>query len=223
MPLVQAMAFEAEGEDIKFSTRVPYALRWTGKGKLTPGHWHDFVLHVFWSHDPAKGFVEVWFDGEKVVHPLARTATLRDENPRFRSAYFADERSAGDGFHRPRAGGDHAGEGGHAAAAEVRLFTLPVKFPLILVVSVEGNRRNRQATTPDMRKLKSISSRSPSCRAARRWAAPPPRGRGRGHSRCTAGARPRPRHPGQRAIADRAALLPARERVDWSGVTHTHE
>jgi hypothetical protein len=51
------MAFEAEGEDIKFTTRVPYALRWTGKGKLTPGRWHDFAVHVLWSRDPGKGLV----------------------------------------------------------------------------------------------------------------------------------------------------------------------
>jgi hypothetical protein len=40
------------------------------------------VVHVLWSRDAKKGFVEVWFDGEKVV-PLANTATLRDENPVF--------------------------------------------------------------------------------------------------------------------------------------------
>jgi hypothetical protein len=76
------MAFEAEGEDIQFSTRVPYKLHWIGKGKLTPGRWHDFAVHVLWSRDPARGFVEVWFDGEPVV-PRTMTATLRDENVAF--------------------------------------------------------------------------------------------------------------------------------------------
>lgn len=76
------LAFEAQGEDIWFTTRVPYKLHWTGKGKLTPGRWHDFALHVLWSRDPAKGFVEVWFDGEKVV-PLTKTATLLDDNVAF--------------------------------------------------------------------------------------------------------------------------------------------
>jgi hypothetical protein len=78
----QLMSFEVRGEDIQYSTRVPYAMRWVGKGKLTPGRWHDFVIHVLWSRDPAKGFVEVWFDGEKVV-PKAMTATLLDENVAF--------------------------------------------------------------------------------------------------------------------------------------------
>src|SRR5436190_12038944 len=76
------MSFEASGEDIRYSTRVPYALHWTGKGKLTPNRWHDFAVHVFWSRDPKKGFVEVWFDGENVV-PKTMTATLKDENPAF--------------------------------------------------------------------------------------------------------------------------------------------
>jgi hypothetical protein len=88
----QVMSFEAKGEDLKFSTRVPYKLHWTGTGKLTPGRWHDFVVHVLWSRDPAKGFVEVWYDGEKVV-PLAKTATLRDENPVFFQVGFARETS----------------------------------------------------------------------------------------------------------------------------------
>jgi hypothetical protein len=78
----QLMNFEVHGEDILFTTRVPYAKRWDGKGRLTPGRWHDFALHVLWSRDPAKGYLEVWFDGEQVVKHAA-TATLRDENPAF--------------------------------------------------------------------------------------------------------------------------------------------
>ncbi len=78
----QVMAFEVKGEDLLFTTRVPYARRWSGPGKLTPGRWHDFALHVLWSRDPAKGFVELWYDGEQVV-PKAMTATLLDENPCF--------------------------------------------------------------------------------------------------------------------------------------------
>ena len=88
----QLMSFEAQGEDLKFSTRVPYKLHWTGKGKLTPGRWHDFAVHVLWSRDPAKGFIEVWYDGENVV-PLAKTATLKDENVCFLQVGFARETS----------------------------------------------------------------------------------------------------------------------------------
>lgn len=78
----QLMSFEVRGEEIKYSTRVPYTLHWTGKGKFTPGVWHDFAVHVLWSRDSKKGFVEVWFDGEKVVKKTM-TATLLDENPAF--------------------------------------------------------------------------------------------------------------------------------------------
>lgn len=78
----QLMSFEVHGEDILYTTRVPYARRWAGLGKLTAGRWHDFAVHVLWSRDPGKGFVEVWFDGEQVV-PRATTATLLDENVAF--------------------------------------------------------------------------------------------------------------------------------------------
>ena len=78
----QAMSFEVHGEDILYTTRVPYTRHWSGKGKLTPGRWHDFAVHVLWSRDPEKGFVEVWFDGEQVV-PRTKTATLFDENEVF--------------------------------------------------------------------------------------------------------------------------------------------
>lgn len=78
----QLMSFEARGEDLLYTTRVPYARRWEGRGKFTAGRWHDFIAHVLWSRDPAKGFVEVWYDGEQVV-PRTKTATLLDENPAF--------------------------------------------------------------------------------------------------------------------------------------------
>jgi hypothetical protein len=78
----QLMSFEVRGENIQYSTRVPYALHWNGKGKFTAGVWHDFVIRVLWSRDAKKGYVEVWFDGEKVV-PKTMTATLLDENPAF--------------------------------------------------------------------------------------------------------------------------------------------
>ena len=78
----QLMSFEVRGEDILFTTRVPYARHWEAKRKFTPGRWHDFAVHVLWSRDAAKGFVEVWFDGEQVV-PRVKTATLLDENVAF--------------------------------------------------------------------------------------------------------------------------------------------
>lgn len=78
----QLMSFELRGEDLLYTTRVPYMKHWEGKGKFTPGRWHDFAVHVLWSRDPAKGFVEVWYDGEQVVK-RTMTATLMDDNPAF--------------------------------------------------------------------------------------------------------------------------------------------
>lgn len=34
---------------------------------LVRGRWHDFVLHVKWSSDPDVGFVELWYDGARVL------------------------------------------------------------------------------------------------------------------------------------------------------------
>lgn len=78
----QLMSFEVRGEDILYTTRVPYTRHWSGKGKFTARRWHDFAVHVLWSRDAEKGFVEVWFDGEQVVK-RAKTATLLDDNPAF--------------------------------------------------------------------------------------------------------------------------------------------
>ncbi|MBI5477619.1 MAG: heparin lyase I family protein [Deltaproteobacteria bacterium] len=47
---------------------------WTHR-PLTRGQWHDFILHIKWSADPASGFVELWYDGE-VVLPLTHVRTL---------------------------------------------------------------------------------------------------------------------------------------------------
>lgn len=78
----QLMSFEVKGADIEYTTRVPYKKHWSGKGKFTPEVWHDFVVHVLWSRDAMKGFIEVRYDGEIVV-PKTMTPTLRDENPAF--------------------------------------------------------------------------------------------------------------------------------------------
>src|ERR1051325_6783564 len=88
----QGLALEPKGGALIFPPRVPYKQQWAGKGKLTAGRWHDFAIHVLWSRDPAKGFIEVWFDGENVV-PLAKTATLKDENVCFLQVGFARETS----------------------------------------------------------------------------------------------------------------------------------
>ena len=34
---------------------------------LVRGVWHDFVMHVIWSSNPDLGFIELWYDGQKVI------------------------------------------------------------------------------------------------------------------------------------------------------------
>lgn len=71
----QIMSFEARGTELTFVTRLPAErVQWSAPGAVTPEVWHRIVMHVLWSVDPAKGLVEVWFDGKKVVdHGHART------------------------------------------------------------------------------------------------------------------------------------------------------
>lgn len=71
----QLMAFEARGRALAFVTRLPAEqTHWTASDALTPNVWHRIVMHVWWSTDPAKGSVDVFFDGSPVVvHAAART------------------------------------------------------------------------------------------------------------------------------------------------------
>ncbi len=67
---------------VRFSGRGALMLRWVGGPKdastwiwvydakpLLYDHWYDMVVHVLWSSDPTKGFVEWWADGRKVFPP----------------------------------------------------------------------------------------------------------------------------------------------------------
>lgn len=46
---------------------------WTAP--LERGAWHDFVLHIKWSSNKSEGFVELLYDGQRVLEPRA-VATL---------------------------------------------------------------------------------------------------------------------------------------------------
>lgn len=61
-------------------------------GPVKDDVWQDFVMHVGWSSDPAKGFVEVWLDGEPVI-PRTRTATLfeQDGYVYLKQGFYRDE------------------------------------------------------------------------------------------------------------------------------------
>ncbi len=55
--------FDVKGEEIHLTN-------WTKTIWTTPlrrGEWLDFLFHVKWSKDPKVGFVELWYNGEKVM------------------------------------------------------------------------------------------------------------------------------------------------------------
>lgn len=55
--------FDVYGEEIHLTN-------WTNviwKAPLQRGRWLEFVFHVKWSKDPKVGFVELWYDGQKVL------------------------------------------------------------------------------------------------------------------------------------------------------------
>lgn len=79
----QMMAFDVRGEKIEFITRKPQnVVQWEADGKVTAATWHRIAIHVKWSKDATKGFVDVWFDGEQVVNKGA-AQTLADDNSHF--------------------------------------------------------------------------------------------------------------------------------------------
>lgn len=55
--------FDVYGEEIHLTN-------WTNviwKAPLQRGRWLEFIFHVKWSKDPNVGFVELWYDGQKVL------------------------------------------------------------------------------------------------------------------------------------------------------------
>ena len=78
----QIMSFEVRGQGIAFVTRMPSErVHWTAPAAVTPNVWHQIAMCARWSTDPAVGFVDVWFDKQKVVnHGAARTLW---DNPNF--------------------------------------------------------------------------------------------------------------------------------------------
>jgi Polysaccharide lyase len=80
---MQIMSFAIKGTDVSLDIRPPNSRRlWSGRGKFTTGVWHDFVIHIKWSKDAAVGFIELWFDGQKVLNQTP-AQTLWDANGPF--------------------------------------------------------------------------------------------------------------------------------------------
>src|ERR1041384_2209908 len=70
------LEFDVQGEEIQVNTNGDQLL-W--HSPLVRGVWHDFKLHVYWSSNASKGFIELWYDGAPA---LAKTyfATLYPGN-----------------------------------------------------------------------------------------------------------------------------------------------
>jgi Polysaccharide lyase len=64
------LEFDVNGQTLSLSRNPPPGTGSTVALWTTPfvrGVWHDFVMHVVWSSNPDLGFIELWYDGTKVI------------------------------------------------------------------------------------------------------------------------------------------------------------
>jgi len=64
------LEFDVNGETLSLARNPPPGNGATVALWSTPlvrGVWHDFVMHVIWSSNPDLGFIELWYDGSKVI------------------------------------------------------------------------------------------------------------------------------------------------------------
>ena len=63
------LEFDVQGETISLDRNPPNnsgtVAIWSAP--LVRGVWHDFAMHVIWSSNPDLGFIELWYDGQKVI------------------------------------------------------------------------------------------------------------------------------------------------------------
>lgn len=78
----QIMSVEVRGQMAAFVTRLPVEhVFWSAPAAATPSVWHQVAICGRWSADPARGSVDVWFDGKSVVaHGVAQTLWAGDPN-----------------------------------------------------------------------------------------------------------------------------------------------
>ena len=67
------LQMKIEGEQIGLSGGPQVNWRWPWKRSLERGKWLDFKVRTMWSSDPQVGWVEAWYEGEKVLerHSMA--------------------------------------------------------------------------------------------------------------------------------------------------------
>ena len=59
-------------DEMRLTNYITSAVLW--HAPLDRGVWHDFVVHAKWSSNPAVGFLELWYGGQKVVdHAYGQT------------------------------------------------------------------------------------------------------------------------------------------------------
>ena len=61
------LQMKIEGNEIGLSGGSQVNWRWPWKTTLERGKWLDFTVRVKWSSDPQVGWVEAWYEGEKVL------------------------------------------------------------------------------------------------------------------------------------------------------------
>jgi len=64
------LEFDVNGQTVSLDRNPPPGNGPTVELWSTPlvrGVWHDFVMHVVWSSNPDLGFIELWYDGKKVI------------------------------------------------------------------------------------------------------------------------------------------------------------
>lgn len=59
------LQFQVIGEEIQLTLGREEKLVW--KTPMVRGHWLDFIFHVKFSDDASVGFVELWYNGQKVL------------------------------------------------------------------------------------------------------------------------------------------------------------
>ncbi|HEY7885922.1 MAG TPA: polysaccharide lyase [Cellvibrionaceae bacterium] len=62
----QHMRFNIEGDVFSFQLSDAPERFWEVPGFATAGVWRDVAMHIHWSSDPEKGFMEVWLDGKSM-------------------------------------------------------------------------------------------------------------------------------------------------------------
>jgi hypothetical protein len=77
-----------EANDIITEKNPTGHLEWfVGDSELRRQHWYDSVVHVKWSVDASKGYVEWWLDGKLIVsRPMATLYWYADNNKNFAGA-----------------------------------------------------------------------------------------------------------------------------------------